>query len=1110
MAFPQTPIDLLAEMQIGGVWTDITADLYARAPLTIERGRQDEGSRVDAGRGSFQLNNRLYKYSPRNPRSANYRLIGRNTPVRFSVPGAESYLELNGVSGDKITTPDHASLDIVGDIDVRAELTADWYSTIRDQTIMGKWGAIGNRSWAWLLRAGRSVFLISVDGTASYGYSYDLPLLPERAAIRFVLDVNNGAGGVYTALYTAPSLDGPWTLVREFSDTGGTTSINNSTAALEVATTYTTNTGLIRLPMTGRVHRTEVRSGIGGTVVAAPDLRALTPGTSSFSDSPGRTWTTAGTARVTNREYRLHAEVSSWPPRWDVSGRDVYVPVEAAGILRRLGQGAKALASTLARRLPTQNPVAYWPMEDGKDATQAYSPIVGCNPLTVTGFDFAQDDSCPGSSALPKINAAAVMQGTVPTYTSATNSYLLSLIYQLDAPPPSLQTWLAFTTTGTARTILVRYTSITIEVQGYNAAGTQVIAESFSNSDTFGPGQWWRFDFAATTNGANTDFHMGWVEVNGAGSQWNWSMAGTPGRVTSIDTQFGPDFSGMKPGHLAVFPSSDLTVWGGSDNGYGGEAAGVRVSRLCGEENVPVITGLAPTAMGAQRPASLLSLLGECEAADGGVLLEDRDRIALRYRPRQAYYNQPVALTLDYNVNGHVAPPLEPVDDDQRVRNDRTVSRRGGSSARAVDTTSPLSIQPPPLGVGIYDDAVTLNLQNDAQVQDIADWALHLGTWDEARYPTVHINLAAAPSLIPALLTLDIGDRIQIINPPAWLPPGPIDLIVEGYTEVIGHPNSWDIVLNCSPAGPWSVAVTDDATYGRADTDGSVLSIDATSTATTLVVHTTQTADSAFPRWTQDPAELPMTLALGGETVSATAVTTLAEDTFGRTVAAGGWGTASDGHTYTVTGGSASERSVSGGLGIITISSTPTTLRMMTVAETCADCDIRCTVSVSAVATGASAVSSIAMRWSSVSNCYRARVEWGLSGAINLSATVGSTVIDTSVSTGLTYTAGTQYEVRVRLVGDRILMRIWPTGGIEPGAWQLDRTATTGLLASGQVGIGGGAFSGNTNASIDYRFDNWVVESPQRMTVTRSTNAVVKAQTAGTDVRLAQPAITSY
>jgi hypothetical protein len=271
--------------------------------------------------------------------------------------------------------------------------------------------------------------------------------------------------------------------------------------------------------------------------------------------------------------------------------------------------------------------------------------------------------------------------------------------------------------------------------------------------------------------------------------------------------------------------------------------------------------------MGSQRPNTLLTLLGQCEASDGGVLYEDRSALALRYRCRASHYNQPIALTLDYTQAGHVAPPLEPVDDDQRTRNDRTVTRDGGSSARAVLESGALSIQAPPAGVGTYDDSVTLSLARDSQVEPIAWWRLHLGTWDEARYPTVHINLAAAPLLIPDVLALEIGDRIQIINPPTWLPPGPIDLIVEGYTETIGHPCDWDIVLNCTPAGPWTVGITDDSVLGRADTAGSQLASGINSSATSLSVATT-----AGPIWTTSGAELPFDIQIGGEVVTVSAI----------------------------------------------------------------------------------------------------------------------------------------------------------------------------------------------------------------------------------------------
>ncbi len=143
------------------------------------------------------------------------------------------------------------------------------------------------------------------------------------------------------------------------------------------------------------------------------------------------------------------------------------------------------------------------------------------------------------------------------------------------------------------------------------------------------------------------------------------------------------------------------------------------------------------------------------------------------YRDRSSLYNQTATLALDYAATDGIHPELDPVDDDQHVRNDRTVTRRGGSSGRAVDETSPLSVLPPPDGVGRYDEEVTLSLAADAQAEPIAYWRLHLGTWDEPRYPQIRLRLHAAPHLIPDFLRLRIGDRITIASPRRGCPRTP-------------------------------------------------------------------------------------------------------------------------------------------------------------------------------------------------------------------------------------------------------------------------------------------------------------------------------------------------
>src|SRR4030042_680510 len=66
---------------------------------------------------------------------------------------------------------------------------------------------------------------------------------------------------------------------------------------------------------------------------------------------------------------RFYGYVTAWPTRWDVSGKDVYVSVEAFGIRHLIMAGNRPVQSSMRRGLSASSDlVAYWPMEDGKVA----------------------------------------------------------------------------------------------------------------------------------------------------------------------------------------------------------------------------------------------------------------------------------------------------------------------------------------------------------------------------------------------------------------------------------------------------------------------------------------------------------------------------------------------------------------------------------------------------------------------------------------------------------------------------------------------------------------------------------------------------------------------
>ncbi|MFF8408974.1 hypothetical protein [Streptomyces omiyaensis] len=1111
MAFPDTPLGVRVDMQAGGVWTDVTADAYTRDPITITRGQAAGASIADPSRCTVTLNNKDGRYSPRNPLSPYYGKIGRNTPLRVGVRTGPAYLSVIGAGG--ASTPDVPALGITGDIDVRIDATLDNWVTAGSGAsvdLAGQWHTASQRAWMLQSRDGRIHFEWSPDGVAVIQVD-STALAPlyqtRRAAWRVTLDVNNGAGGWTVEFFTARTIAGPWVKLGTSVTGAGTTTIFNSTNSLAVGDA----TNLAFNKPKGMVHAFELRNGIGGTLVANPDFAGATPGAVSFTDSVGRVWSRSAQATFDNLHVRYTGEASAWPSRWAPSGQDVWTPVEASGTLRRLNQGRKALDSTLRRRLPTRaNLLAYWPCEDGADSVQAYSPLAGVQPLTGAKWSFGQDDTLGGSAALPVIAPGGTMLGTVPAPAAASPSWALCMPYRVDGTPPGVeQEMLSWTTTGTVRRWRYTQGATGGTVYGYSESGATVISQGFVFGTDVWDG-WTRLEFSAVQSGPIVTWTIAWTQVGGGAGTFS-SSYGTPalGRIVQIDTAFGPGLPDLRVGHITVW-STDTAVgpaYDSADTGFNKETAARRLQRLATEEartvqvrvptDVPVTDSVR---MGPQRPDTLIDLFQQCSDSDFGVLMEDPQSTGLVYKRRASRYNQTPALVLDY-ASGEAMPPLEPIEDDQSTRNDRTVNRIGGSSGRAVLESGPMSVLAPPDGIGLYDDSVDLSLASDDQPQQHASWLLHLGTWDEARVPTVHIALHKHPHLIAAFLQLQLGDRVQITNTPPWLPPGPIDLIVQGITETLGI-RTWTATLTCVPAGPWTVGVTD-TTAARADTTSTVLGTAVGEADTTMVL--TTTAGPAWIRTATHGPEFPVDLQVGGEQVRATAITGVVEDRFDRTVSSG-WGTADSGQPWTRAGGGAADFSVGSGVGVHT-ANTRNVLRATTVPVPVADIDVRSDCSMSQVPAGGSAEIFLMARRLGSSDFYSARLLVAAGGAITLSLRKLVAGVDTQLATyatGLTLAAGAWYTLRLAVSGSTLQAKVWPAVEGEPPLWQLTTTDTS-LTQLGLVGVRSLLATATTNVlPVEFRFDN-VGSLPQQATVTRAVNGIVKAHAAGVAVSLHQP-----
>ncbi|MEU9839746.1 hypothetical protein AB0C69_11050 [Actinomadura sp. NPDC048032] len=1117
--FPDEALDIAVELKLGGTWVDIKTlgHVYTRDPITITRGRQDEGSRSDPATCSMTINNKDGRYSPRNPNGPYYGLIGRNTPIRVSAGVGDVALSVPEVSGSGASTPDAAAIDITGDLDVRVDATLAWDD--EDGGLVGKYVETGNqRSWILWLNSNRTLTLYwSTTGSnlLSATSTAPVPLSVGRQAVRATLDVNNGASGRTITFYTSGTLAGSWTQLGAPVVQAGTTSIFNSSAPLTVASVY----GLVA----GRFWKVEVRNGIGGTVAANPDFAAQADGATGFTDASGRAWTVIGDAALTPRALRFMGEVPAWPSRWGPSGEDVHVQIEAAGITRRLGQGRKPLASALRRAVAgaTQAYLGYWPMEDGAGATQAASAVPGVAPLRAIGPVEFSEEASGGTAGGATFGDGGKLVGTSPTIPpSVWGDGAWLIIFWFDLPAD-------MGTSGVSPIVQWRTPGAPIAHywdlytgQSVNGVLFLEVADSANNIATSaggtidlrgrGPVQ---VAIYCNNNGVSNTNILVYVDgVMDIATAVTSDQASTPTAIgVNLNVAAGTDFSGSVS-HLIVAPyvswqdrlALDLVPAG---LGYRGEAAGTRFARLCDEEGLPaaVIGDPAATeAMGAQLPAPVLDLLADCEDADGGTLYEARDQLALRYRPRSADYNTPPALVLDYH--DQLAAPLEPVDDDQGTRNDVTVERVGGSSARVVIDEGPLSVNAPPDGVGIYDESLTLNVAYDDQLLPIAGWRAHLGTVDEARYPVVRVKLHKHPELIDTVTAMDARARIHLTGLPPWEPPGTVDLIADGYTETL-ESRRWVVEYNTVPGSPWRTGVLDDPVLGRVDTDGAVLAKAAGAGDTTLLVTSTD-----GPSWTTDPAEVPFDLRVGGEVVTVTAVGDGIVDGFDRTVS-NGWGTAPDGQTWTAYG-TASDYSVASSSARITISATNTTdlagLSLPTLAAS--DVELAFTSPATAITGGPVHVFLIARFDPAAFTWYNLRASLYNDGTVRLllQRRQGGFTFLTSeqVIPGLTPAVSTTYRMRFFVQGGLLQGKIWLNSGTEP-PWQIQAldTALDGL-PGGDIGVQVFVPSGVTSAlPLTFGFPELRAHNPQKLTVTRAVNGISKAQSLGTGISLDQPSV---
>ena len=874
--FPDIPLDVRSELLLNGTWTDVSAYMD-HGPVSIGRGHPDESTTVSPSTKAITWTNNDARFSSKNPTGPYYPYLVRNTQCRVSIPAQANYLRLESLQARAFVN-DTTALHITGSIEMRIQLQlTDW----RECVLACKWD--GGGCWSFTLNDdGTLQFTWADSGTVQHSVTstVPLPVFRNSQALRVTMDATNGN----VAFYTAPTIDGSYTQLGSTASgtSGAATSIFSSTgSALVVGYSFSIFSGAGQLH--GRVAEYRLYNGIGGTVVADGIFSAQSAGTTTWTDSPGRTWLLGAAAEISARDYRLHAEVPEWPQHQDPTGKTWTVSASGGGLLRRLNQRNNALNSAMWRAwVKTGTALAsYHPLEDGPGAQSLASGTGGPAAAFSGALELSSNSDFLCSAPLPVLNGT-VITGRVPAYPGTWNGNQVSWLMEVPAAGEfNTAEVMRVATAGTVAQAVVTYgTGGSLALTLLSSSGSTLAS---SGAVAFGVnGQQFLMVISLTPDGSGgVNWALESATPGGtafAGTSGNIASASV-GAVTSWTLDGGGQLLQTVMGHVAVQAAGsiwDVTAFGAALNAHQGEAPGRRFARLCSEEGIEFRSGgnLDDTPlMGAQAQQTLTQALQECADAGRAIWSELRQVLGWGYTPRAALYNQAAAVAVTYAQDMLGEWASDPVEDDQVIRNDETVSQTtGGTMARQFAAPGQainggrLSTASPSSGAGTYDGSDSLNVYSASDLPSLASWIVHVGTVDEPRYPGVVLDLSnrTLASLFYAILGLELGQRLTISSPPPQLGPDTISLLAAQLSEELWG-DTLVITMAAVPSRPYLVA-REGASTGRADSDASTLHAGITSSATSVQVDTA----AGSPLW--DTTASGFDIGVAGERMTVTAI----------------------------------------------------------------------------------------------------------------------------------------------------------------------------------------------------------------------------------------------
>ncbi len=260
------------------------------------------------------------------------------------------------------------------------------------------------------------------------------------------------------------------------------------------------------------------------------------------------------------------------------------------------------------------------------------------------------------------------------------------------------------------------------------------------------------------------------------------------------------------------------------------------------------------------------------------------------------------------------------------------------------------------------------------------------------------------------------------------------------------------------------------------------LTYDDTLSRVNIVADALAAADTALIERSTD--QVLWTTVRGGDAVPVTSYAQATDD-YGRTVAAGSWGTATTGQIWSVMFGGAGQLSVNGSQGIIAIEAVNATRAAM-LPYSHVDVDLLVDVLIPVVPATSSIRNLVFLRRTDNSNYYVARIDITTASAVTVNLRKNLAGSENDVSGGATVTVAAltasttvPLRVRVQMRGAMFRIRVWLSNAVEPTTWHLTASDTAASFSSGtHIGLGGLLVAGNTNTlPVNQAWDNLVVST---------------------------------